>query len=327
MSALTRTANIGSATTSTTHNFNVGDYVIISGSTGVPLLTTTGDIAASSNTLLNVVSITGVNIGSAVTGTGIPADTAVTGISGVGPFTVTMSNQATATNVGATIDFLEVLNGAAFQILTTATTTSFTFSSFGPDGTVATPGVARVERVGLSASGSKISLTDAQLNTGILGPNIFDQNAAFVLSSLTADIQQNIQAGKIVKTLSIGANSIPDEAGQVVFDFGTEQEEGPVRYFFKPSPNTLALDPAFVFEFDHVIGSAVTMIRRKGPHTISTSAKEFPPYVTDTAIAREILQELILSVKSVGVFVKFLIRFPQQLFATIDVYRSGDDPG
>jgi hypothetical protein len=49
--------------------------------------------------------------------------------------------------------------------------------------------------------------------------------------------------------------------------------------------------------------------------------------VTDTAIAREILQELILEVKSVGIFVEFLIRFPEQLYATIDVYRSGEDPG
>jgi hypothetical protein len=238
-----------------------------------------------------------------------------------------MSNAATATTLGASLDFLEVLNGRGFRILSVPTSTSFTFDSFGINGTSTTPGTARVERIGLSNSGSRLTLTDAQLDTGILGPYIFDLNAPFVLSSLTTNLQQNIRAGNIARTITVDPSDIPNEPGQLIFDFGTERQEGPVRYFFKPTDGTIAVDPAYVFEFNHSIGSAVTMIRRQGPHTISNSGREYAPYVTDTAIAREILQELILEVKSVGIFVEFLIRFPEQLYATIDVYRSGEDPG
>lgn len=56
-------------------------------------------------------------------------------------------------------------------------------------------------------------------------------------------------------------------------------------------------------------------------------AKEYPAYVTDPAEARVILQDLIRSVKSAGIFVNFLIRYPEQLYATLDVYSSGVDPG
>lgn len=327
LSSLSRTANVGTGVTTAPHNFEVGDSVIINGSSGISQLSTTGDIAISSNTLTNVVSVAGVAPGSEVTGPGIPADTLVTAISGAGPYTVEMSNSATASSIGAAIEFFEVLDGRSFEILSVPSTTSFTFDSFGIDGTSTTAGEARVERAGLANAGSKLLLTDAQLDTGILGPNIFDQNAAFVLSSLTTSLQENIRAGNIARTIIVDPNDIPDETGQLIFDFGTERQEGPVRYFFKPTAGTIAIDPAYVFEFNHDIGSAVTMIRRKGPHTISSDGREYAPYVTDTAVAREILQELILEVKSVGIFVEFLIRFPEQLYATIDVYRSGTDPG
>ena len=53
------------------------------------------------------------------------------------------------------------------------------------------------------------------------------------------------------------------------------------------------------------------MINRRGAHVMSGSGKEFAPYITDTAVAREILQNIILTVKSVGIFVDFLVRYPE----------------
>jgi hypothetical protein len=55
---------------------------------------------------------------------------------------------------------------------------------------------------------------------------------------------------------------------------------------------------------------------------MSGTGKEYGAYITDPGVAREILQELIREVKSVGIFVEFLIRFPEQLYNTLDVYRS-----
>lgn len=212
----------------------------------------------------------------------------------------------------------------SYSILTAPSTTSFTFIDLGEAGS-GNGGLARVERIGMANSGSVAHLTSARLDTGILGPNIWDLNASFVLSSLTSNIQEEIDAGSIVRTIQIDSiNNIPNEEGFVIFDFGTENQEGPVRYLFKPTDASMQLDPAYIFKNNHAVNSAITVIRRRGAHIISTTGKEYAPYITDPGKAREILQELLREVKSVGIFMEFLVRYPEQLYATLDVYRSGN---
>jgi hypothetical protein len=216
------------------------------------------------------------------------------------------------------------MNGT-FLIETVPTPTSFTYSAVGPAG-INTGGVCRVERVGMANEGSIAYLTSAQLDTGIYGPYIWDKNAAFVLSSLTSTIQSEIKAGNNVRTLPIASpNNIADQESYAIFDFGTEFQEGPVRILYKPTANSLQLDPAYVFKQNHEIGSSVTVIRKRGAIVMSGLGKEYSMYVTDPAVAREILQDLMRQVKSVGIFIEFLIRYPQQLYNTLDVYRSDSD--
>ena len=211
-----------------------------------------------------------------------------------------------------------------FTITEVPSTTSFRYVSAGESGN-GVDGLARVERSGLADSGSLVYLTTARLETGIYGPYIWDPNAAFVLSSFTAKMQDNIKSGNNVRTLQIETpNNIPDEEGFVIFNFGTEKQEGPVRYFYKPSDGALQLDPAYVFENNHDAGDFITVIRRRGAHVISTTGKEYAPYVTDPAVARDVLKELIRQSKSVGIFINFLIRYPQQLYGVLDVYKSGN---
>jgi hypothetical protein len=201
---------------------------------------------------------------------------------------------------------------------------TFIAFSAGPMTSLGAGGTVRVERAGLSNSGSLVLLEDAVSSslTGVKGPYVWDLNAAFVLSSLTGDLTQIIHAGQSLKIINIGANNLDASGGQLIFDFGTSFQEGPVRYLFKPSANTIAVDPAYVFENDHAPGSAVTAIRTKGPHAMSGTGTEFAPYVTDPTVARTILEGLILDVKSAGIFVEFLIRYPEQLYGTLDVYNQ-----
>jgi hypothetical protein len=218
----------------------------------------------------------------------------------------------------------DTVNGT-YEITAVPTPTTFEYVSSGEVGT-AINGVARVERINMANNGSLAYLASSQLGTGITGPNIWDKGASFVLSSLTTDITDDIKAGNNVRTLNINPiNNIPDEEGFLIFSFGTEAEEGPVRYLFKPTSSSIQIDPAYVFENNHDAGEAITVIRRRGAHVISTTGKEYAPYITDPSIAREILQELLRQTKSVGIFIEFLVRFPEQLYATLDVYRSNSD--
>ena len=208
---------------------------------------------------------------------------------------------------------------------------SFTFKLYsfgGPFGALGgSGGTTRVERLGISDSSGRVLLTSAQIDPQRQGPYMWDQDADFVLSSLTTNVTAEIPAGSTQRSIQVESNDIPSEEGRLIFDFGTEKQEGPVRYLFKPNEFSIALDPSYVFKNKHDVGSAVTMIRRRGGIEFSGSASEFPAYITDPAAAREVLQELMQEIKSVGIFINFLIRYPEQYYATIDVYKSGIDPG
>jgi hypothetical protein len=215
-----------------------------------------------------------------------------------------------------------------FEILSVSTF-GFTYAQIDANSSATTLGECRVEKIGLASSGSKVIVTDAIINevSRITGSYVWDQAATFVLSSNASTISDAIQAGKIVRLLNVGTNQIPKEGGFLVFDYGRSTQEGPIRYLYKPTDNTIALDPSYTFKHSHLVSSPVIAIRHKGPHQMSSRALEYPAYATDPSEARFILQDLIRSVKSAGIFVNFLVRYPDQLYATLDVYQSGVDPG
>jgi len=223
---------------------------------------------------------------------------------------------------------LDITVDGSFKITEIVDDFTFKYISPGDEGQ-STGGTARVERISFKEDGTQVLLRTSKAETGVLGPYVWDTNASFVLSSLTATLGTQIEIGETARALLIGPNEIPDEENIMLLDFGTERQEGPIRILFKPTDNTIFIDPAFVFQFEHgpAQSSSVTLLRRKGPHIMSTIGTEHAPYITDTAQAREILQDLMLEVKSVGVFMEFLIRFPEQFYATLDVYGTGVDPG
>src|SRR5690606_13398267 len=135
-------------------------------------------------------------------------------------------------------------------------------------------------------------------------------------------ISDEIRAGRIVRLINISDNTIPPEGGFLIFDYGLNTQEGPVRYLYKPTDNTIAIDPSYVFQKNHSIGSDMVALRRRGPYVMSTRRTEYATYITDPSEARFILEDLNRTVKSAGIFVNFLVRYPEQLYSTLDVYRS-----
>ena len=221
------------------------------------------------------------------------------------------------------LDLLTPIDSGTFKVESVPSPTTFTFINSGSAATSTTGGTIVVERTHTAATDAIIYLTTAKINTGITGAYMWDINAPYVLSSFTSKIQQNIKAGNIIRTLTIeNANNIPNEEGYVIFNFGTKNEEGPVRYFYKPNVSTMQLDPAYIFKNNHETGTGVTVIRKRGAHVMSGIATEYPVYLTDPSVARKVLQEKMLEVKSAGILIDFIIRFPKQLYATLDVYKS-----
>lgn len=307
----------GTVTCTVPNDFLVGERVIIRGSSGITILSTSGTTTAGSPSLTNIGDITGVAPGQLIIGTGIPPGTKVTSVSG--PSSLIMSQAATVTNI-AQLVFSENTNGA-FEIVS-ASSGSFTFKQLGVDGTATTGGTASVERIQLANQDSRLIITTARpaTETKMIGPYVWDVQAPFVLSSYTTTATNAIVAGRTIKLLDVNTDTMPDEAGYVIFDYGKARQEGPVRYLYKPAANILALDPSYVFQQNHDAGCSVVALSHKGPHILSGFGNEHAPYITSPSDARLVLQELIQSVASAGIFVDFLVRYPAQLYGTISVY-------
>jgi len=197
---------------------------------------------------------------------------------------------------------------------------SFKYKSLGSP-SVLNDGKVRIEKIGLSNNGSRIYLNSAIINTKIIGPMLWDTGAPFVLSSYTGKTITDIKSGNIVLNLSIDpSNNIPQDQGFLIFDYGLKTQEGPVRYLYKASNSTIVMDPAYVFQYNHLPGSEIVAIRRKGAHVLDGLGKEYGFYVSDPSAAREVLKSLISSVKSVGVYLRYIIKYPNVVYSEYDLY-------
>lgn len=87
--------------------------------TGIGYRTINGDTTNGSLLVTNVASVTGLEVGMLMSGSGIQGYTRITGITGAGPYTVTMTKSATATASGVAItyhDTIRIKTGALEDI-------------------------------------------------------------------------------------------------------------------------------------------------------------------------------------------------------------------
>jgi hypothetical protein len=174
----------------------------------------------------------------------------------------------------------------------------------------------------MAPSGSLVLITAAlpASFTRITGNYVWDLAAPFVLSSNIAALTESIQAGQTIPLLSLSANTIPSGGGYVVFDYGLNTQEGPVKYLYTPNNTAIVIDPSYIFQFNHALGSTVISIDNQGPHIMSGEGTEYPPYITNPSDVRITLENLIESVASAGIFIDFLVRYPDQLYSVLPTY-------
>jgi hypothetical protein len=315
ISALNRTGNV--ITCLAANDFAAGDTIFIHGSSGIPILTTSGTTSNGSSTISSISALTGVSPGQLVSGTGLAAGTKVVHI--VNATTITISQPATVSG-STSLTFSEDTNGP-WELASTSST-QFTINQIGSNGVASIPGVASKEQRLLAPNSFKIISTTSISSdiSKIKGPYIWDLNAPFTLGADTTTTSEKIVAGKMYKLLTVNTNNMPDGPGYIVIDYGKNNQEGPIRYLYKAAENILAIDTSYTFQQYHDLGASVVTVSKLGPHAPVGKGDEYPPYVTNPPDARKLLQDLIVSVASAGIFIDFIIRYPNQLYGTIDVY-------
>lgn len=153
---------------------------------------------------------------------------------------------------------------------------------------------------------------NSNTDTSFVGSYTYDVTTGFPISAVSTKLTTDIFEGQLL-TVGFGSNTLefPDDSGFLVFDYGTANQEGPVRYLGRPSSGSLLLDPSYKFKKSHVTGSDVTLLINRTPYVPTTDGTDYPTYVTGTVTGRIASEDLLQKLVASGILLTIIIVYPQ----------------
>lgn len=154
---------------------------------------------------------------------------------------------------------------------------------------------------------------DAALEGDWKGGFLFSRTGtSYNVTGKSAEIQDTLEAGQVYTQLTVDdASEIPDGAGYLIFDFGLETQEQPVKYIGRPNDQTILLDPAHVFTKTHTSGGKINLLSSVTPAVPRTDGSDLAVYLTSPSAARAAVQSLLQALVAAGVVVNFVILLPE----------------
>jgi hypothetical protein len=142
------------------------------------------------------------------------------------------------------------------------------------------------------------------------GPYVYDTAQPFVVSSVNTTLTQSLNGASPKVVDVVDSSSFPNQIGYLIFDYGTENQEGPVPYLGTPSSNTLLISPSYTIQNEHAVGSSVFFVASKAAEVPSPVGLDYGFYITDVASGRAYAQSLIESIAATGINIVFTIKYP-----------------
>jgi hypothetical protein len=163
----------------------------------------------------------------------------------------------------------------------------------------------------ISASGPLGDM--ASLAPNQLGPYMYDTAQPFTVSQIGTTLDQTLD-GTMPRVISVADSSqFPDEQGNLILGYGTQNQEGPIPYIARPSATTLLISPAYNVKKTHAPGTDVALVSQKSSPDISRDGLDYPFYITDVVSGRLYAQDLINSVAASGINIVFTILYPSDV--------------
>lgn len=145
------------------------------------------------------------------------------------------------------------------------------------------------------------------------GPYMYDTTQPFVVSDIGTALNQNLD-GTMSRVIQVDDSSkFPDESGYLIFEYGSENQEGPVPYIARPSNSTLLISPSYTIKKFHPSDSDVALVSQKAPVSLSADGLSYPFYITDVVSGRIYAQDLINSIAATGISIVFTILYPSDI--------------
>ncbi len=173
-------------------------------------------------------------------------------------------------------------------------------------------------------SGSSIEPTIAPADTPWQGSFVYSTTSApYVVTATKAVLGETILKGSVLNEITVDdASKFPATGGKLMFSFGKTNQEYPVGYITVPNNNTLLIDPGYSFQNTHLTGASVSLMlaNQVTPFAPSKDGGDLAVYLTSPANARDVVQEILLSLAAAGITVSFLVLLPKYTYLIDNPY-------
>ena len=145
------------------------------------------------------------------------------------------------------------------------------------------------------------------------GPYSYDLAQPFTVGDVETTLTQELDSSASRVIQIANAQGFPDVQGYIIFEYGTENQEGPVPYIGRPSSDTLLLSPLYTIKKQHPPGSNVSWISQNSPVVLTKNGTDWAFYLTDTVSGRVYAENLIKSVAATGINIVFTVLYPDKI--------------
>jgi len=121
------------------------------------------------------------------------------------------------------------------------------------------------------------------------------------VTSQKAKTTQIIKKGNVYTSITVDdVSNLVDTSGELIFGFGTNEEEFPVKFRGVLPNDTLLIDPSYVFQYPHVVDTVVNVLSAE-------SGTEYDIFMPSASDARTIVQTILETLSAAGIIVTFVI--------------------
>lgn len=163
------------------------------------------------------------------------------------------------------------------------------------------------------------------------GSFVYDSTGAaqnFTVSRQHAISEEALTRGNVHTKITVDSTEdFTDQSGFLVFGWGTESQEQPVKFRGVPNSKTILLDPSYVFQNDHGVGTPVNVLVEQKAYKPRRDGTDLAIYLTSPSDAREVVQGILESLAAAGVIVNFVVLAPSYKYLIDNPYLSDDDAG
>lgn len=150
---------------------------------------------------------------------------------------------------------------------------------------------------------------------------------AFTITSQKAVLQQTLTKGSVITSMTVDdATPFLSPSGIFMLNFGQNNQEGPIRYRGIPNSNTILVDPSYIFKHNHASNESINVVSKQTPYTPRRDGTDLAIYFTSPAGARQVVQDILDSLKAAGIIIHFLVLAPKYRYILDNPYLTDDDP-